>query len=83
MKIFSPPHLPVEIVLAPTWWQKHTGMSFDEDFFYHPARRVEAEQKMEQVLDDQVSDANIAAIFKTVHELREKFGSDKNTGFEP
>ena len=34
-------------------------------------------------MDDQVSDAKIAAIFKTVHELREKFGSDKNTDFEP
>ncbi len=42
--------LPVDIVLSPSWWHKHTGITFDEDFFYHPARRVEAEQKMEQVL---------------------------------
>jgi len=41
---------PVEIVLAPSWWHKHAGISFDADFFYHPAKRVEAEQKMEQVL---------------------------------
>ncbi|MCE5184876.1 MAG: hypothetical protein LLF76_01980 [Planctomycetaceae bacterium] len=43
---------PVEIVLAPSWWHKHAGMSFDESFFYHPIRRVECEQKMEQVLYD-------------------------------
>ena len=42
--------LPVDIVLAPEWWNKHTGISFDRDFFFHPARRVEAEQKMEKVL---------------------------------
>ena len=44
--------LPVDIVLAPEWWHKHTGISFDRDFFFHPARRVEAEQKMEKVLDE-------------------------------
>jgi hypothetical protein len=42
--------LPVDIVLSPSWWYKHTGITFDEDFFYHPIRRVEVEQKMEQVL---------------------------------
>lgn len=44
------PILPVDIVLAPSWWNKHAGISFDEDFFYHPHKRVEAERKMEQVL---------------------------------
>jgi hypothetical protein len=42
--------LPVDIVLAPEWWHKHTGISFDKDFFFHPTRRVEAEQKMERIL---------------------------------
>jgi len=42
--------LPVDIVLAPAWWQRHAGITFDADFFYHPARRVEAERRMEQVL---------------------------------
>ena len=42
--------LPVEIVLGPPWWHHHEGISFDEDFFYHPAKRVEAERKMEEVL---------------------------------
>lgn len=44
--------LPVEIVLAPQWWYKNTGMTFDEDYFYHPLKRIEAERKMEQVLYD-------------------------------
>jgi hypothetical protein len=42
--------LPVDIVLSPSWWYKHTGITFDEDFFYHPVRRVEVEQKKEEVL---------------------------------
>jgi len=44
------PLLPVEIVLAPSWWFRHEGITFDEDFFYHPARRVEAERQMENAL---------------------------------
>ena len=46
----SSPMLPVDIVLAPAWWHKHKGLTFDEDFFYHPAKRVEAERRMEQAL---------------------------------
>jgi len=42
--------LPVDIVLAPEWWRKNTSLTFDRDFFFHPARRVEDEQKMEKVL---------------------------------
>ncbi len=42
--------IPVDIVLAPEWWNKHEGISFDRDFFFHPARRVEDEQKMEKIL---------------------------------
>jgi hypothetical protein len=42
--------LPVDIVLHPSWWNKHEGITFDPDFFYHPAKRVEAERKMEKAL---------------------------------
>lgn len=42
--------LPVDIVLGPSWWNKHAGIIFDEDFFFHPAKRVESERKMERVL---------------------------------
>lgn len=44
------PMLPADIVLAPAWWFHNEGITFDEDFFYHPARRVEAERQMEKVL---------------------------------
>ena len=44
--------LPVDVVLHPSWWFHHEGITFDEDFFFHPARRVEVERKMEQVLHD-------------------------------
>ena len=46
------PMLPVDIVLHPSWWYRHEGISFDEDFFFHPARRVEAERRMERVLHE-------------------------------
>jgi hypothetical protein len=44
--------LPVDVVLAPEWWHQHAGICFDRDFFFHPARRVEEEQKMERVLHE-------------------------------
>ena len=44
--------LPVDIVLAPEWWHKNAGICFDRDFFFHPARRIEDEQKTEKVLFD-------------------------------
>jgi len=44
--------LPVDIVFHPSWWNKHTGITFDEDFFYHPLRRVEDERRMEKELYD-------------------------------
>jgi len=44
--------LPADIVLAPEWWHRHEGISFDKDYFYHPLKRVEVEQKMEKVLYD-------------------------------
>ena len=44
------PLLPVDIIFHPSWWNKHTGITFDEDFFYHPIRRVEDERRMEKEL---------------------------------
>jgi hypothetical protein len=41
---------PVDIVLSPEWWNKNEGISFDSDFFFNPAKRVEEEQRMEKVL---------------------------------
>jgi len=42
----------VDVVLHPSWWNAHAGITFDEDFFYHPAKRVESERRMEQVLHE-------------------------------
>ena len=42
--------IPVDIVLAPEWWNKHTDITFDRDFFFHPLKRVESEQRMEKEL---------------------------------
>ena len=50
MLIHTKEPLPVELVFSPQWWNKQTGMTFDRDFFFHPARRVEDERKMEQYL---------------------------------
>ena len=44
--------LPVDIVLHPSWWFHNEGITFDEDFFFHPKKRVEVEQKMEKILYD-------------------------------
>ena len=44
--------IPVDIVLAPRWWCKNIGMTFDKDFFFNPIRRVESERLMEQTLYD-------------------------------
>ena len=50
MKTQAKELLPVELVFSPQWWNKQTGMTFDRDFFFHPARRVEDERKMERHL---------------------------------
>jgi hypothetical protein len=44
--------LPVDVVLHPSWWHANAGIDFDEDFFYHPAKRVESERHMEAVLHE-------------------------------
>ena len=42
--------LPVDIVFHPSWWHNNAGITFDEDFYYHPLKRVEAEKQMEHEL---------------------------------
>lgn len=51
--------LPVDIVFHPSWWHKNAGISFDEGFFYDPQRRVEDEQKMEQMLYERFGDLGL------------------------
>lgn len=38
--------------MDPSWWNAHAGITFDEDFFYHPAKRIESERKMGEVLNE-------------------------------
>ncbi len=61
-KLIGDTLLPVDIVLAPEWWYKHTGITFDRDFFFHPVRRVEDEQKMEKVLYDRWGRYNLGSL---------------------
>ena len=51
--------LPVDIVFHPSWWHKNAGITFDESFFYDPRRRVEDEQKMEQLLYERFGDLGL------------------------
>lgn len=50
MKKLTTTPLPVDVVFHPSWWNKHTGITFDKDFFYDPRRRVADEQLMEKTL---------------------------------
>lgn len=52
---------PVDIVLAPEWWHRHAEITFDRDFFFHPARRVEAERQMETVLHERWGEFGIGS----------------------
>lgn len=61
MNTFEYPLLPVDIVFHPSWWNKHTGITFDEDFFYHPVRRVEDERRMEKELYDRFGEFGLGA----------------------
>jgi hypothetical protein len=42
--------LPAEIVLHSSWWFHREGITFDEDFYFHPLKRVESEHQMERAL---------------------------------
>jgi hypothetical protein len=53
--------LPVDVVFHPSWWHRSAGITFDEDFFYHPAKRVESERLMERTLYDRFGDFGLGA----------------------
>ena len=59
MKKLASQPLPVDVVFHPSWWNKHVGICFDEDFFYDPRRRVSDEQLMEQTLYDRFGDCGL------------------------
>ena len=55
------PLLPVDVVFHSSWWHKHTGITFDEDFFFHPSRRVEDERRMEKELYERFGEFGLGA----------------------
>lgn len=61
MKPLTSTPLPVDVVFHPSWWNKHTGIVFDEDFFYDPRRRVADEQLMERTLYERFGDCGLGA----------------------
>ena len=57
--------LPVEIVYHPSWWFKNAGITFDEDFFFNPLKRVESEQLMEKLLYEKFGRYGMGEKYKT------------------
>lgn len=53
--------LPVDVVFHPSWWNRSAGITFDEDFFYHPVKRVEVEQTMEKHLYERFGEFGLGA----------------------
>ena len=51
--------LPVEIVFHPSWWNRHYGLTFDETFFFDPAKRVESERLMRAALYERFGDVGL------------------------
>ena len=51
--------LPVEIVFHPSWWNKHFGIEFDEQFFFDPRKRVESERQMRAALHARFGDLGL------------------------
>jgi len=48
--------LPIEVVFHTSWWNKHYGITFEEDFFFNPKLRVEREQQMRRILHERFGD---------------------------
>ncbi|MEI7828789.1 MAG: hypothetical protein WCI31_03420 [Prolixibacteraceae bacterium] len=53
--------LPVDMVFHQSWWNKHAGIIFDEDFYFHPLKRVEIEKQMEQELYERFGEFGLGA----------------------
>ena len=49
----------VDITFHPSGYHKHTGVEFDEKFFFDPAYRVEADREMRRTLYDHFGDFGI------------------------
>lgn len=49
----------VDITFHPSWWHKHTGVEFDEKFFFDADYRLEADVKMRRKLFEYFGDFGI------------------------
>lgn len=49
----------VDITFHPSWWYKHTGIEFDEKFWFDASYRVDADIKMRRTLYDHFGDFGI------------------------
>ncbi len=45
-----PPKIPVHAVFSPSWWFRHYGIAFDEDFYLNAERRIEDDVRMRRAL---------------------------------
>jgi len=59
MEITSQSFLPVEVVFHPSWWNRHYGLTFDEAFFFDPAKRVESERVVRAALNERFADLGL------------------------
>jgi hypothetical protein len=57
--IVSKSFLPVEFIFHPSWWHRHHGITFREDFFFDPCKRVELEQTMRAALHARFGDLGL------------------------
>ena len=49
----------VDITFHPSWWHRHTGIEFDEKFWFDAAYRVEADRRMRRTLYEYFGDFGI------------------------
>ncbi len=58
--------LPVDIVYHPSWWFRNTGITFDQEFFFHPLKRIESEQSMEKLLYEKFGRYGLGKDYKLI-----------------
>ncbi|MFC1960556.1 uroporphyrinogen decarboxylase family protein [Chloroflexota bacterium] len=54
--------LPVELVFNPNWWHQTAGISFERDFYFDAATRVQNDVTMRRVLHERFGDLGLGAV---------------------
>jgi hypothetical protein len=52
--------LPFELVFMPSWWHKHYGITFDENFYLDKETRIRNEQLMNQALAERFAEIGLS-----------------------